>query len=345
MLLKSFGISILLATSLLVSISHPKLFRYFSLPLISEAFIISLIPNPAPEPEQIITAAAESTAKTMIIITAFFLLSFKYFANILFVHTLSIKFSLLYVIITLLIYFLFGDVMPVMRLDKFISDCKIASRKTIKQMVKQGRFAVDGAAAVSPEMKIDPEKQTITLDGKPVKYVRYHYFMLNKPTGVLSATDDNKQNTVIDLLSDEDKKLELFPVGRLDKDTTGLLLITDDGDFAHRIISPKSEIVKKYYAEVEGTLKPEFAAEFEQGITLADGTECLPAKLEILDPNSCYVYVMEGKYHQVKRMLASCGTPVKHLKRLQIGELELDKSLKEGEYRALSEKELCMVHK
>lgn len=235
--------------------------------------------------------------------------------------------------------------MPLMRLDKFVSDCGAASRREIKQLIKAGRVTLDGETAAAPDTKLDPETAVVTIDGTALKYEKNHYFMLNKPAGVLSATDDGKQKTVIDLLSPEHKRLGLFPVGRLDKDTTGLLLITDDGDFAHKVISPKSEIKKLYHAE---TLEPVNAADiaaFAQGVTLADGTKCLPAGLSLRSDGSCLVTVMEGKYHQVKRMLASRGKPVITLKRLKIGSLELDESLEPGDYRPLTADELCSVMK
>lgn len=235
--------------------------------------------------------------------------------------------------------------MPLMRLDKYISDCGIATRREIKLMIKAGRISVDGEVAKAPEQKLEPETAIVSLDGNILKYEKFHYYMLNKPSGVLSATDDGKQKTVIDLLSPEMQKMGLFPVGRLDKDTTGLLIITDDGEFAHKVISPKSEIVKVYHAQTEAPVNDEDILAFADGVTLADGTKCLPAELILLDDGSCLVKVMEGKYHQVKRMLASRGKPVTALKRLKIGDLELDKSLKSGEFRPLSSDELCRVMK
>lgn len=235
--------------------------------------------------------------------------------------------------------------MPLIRLDKYISDCSPASRREIKQMIKAGRVAVNGTVASAPETKLDPETAVVSVDGTILKYEKFHYFMLNKPAGVLSATDDGKQKTVLDLFSPELRKLGLFPVGRLDKDTTGLLLVTDDGDFAHKVISPKSQIVKLYHAKTQSPVNAADVAAFSQGVTLADGTKCLPAGLEPCEDGSCLVSVMEGKYHQVKRMLASQGKPVTELERLKIGDLELDKSLKPGEYRSLTADELCRVMK
>ena len=233
--------------------------------------------------------------------------------------------------------------MPLMRLDKLISECGLASRKEIRQLVKAGRVTVDGAAAAAPEQKLDPEINVVCIDGEQVCYRKFHYYMLNKPAGVLSATDDGKQKTVLDLVSPEMRRMGLFPVGRLDKDTTGLLLLTDDGEFAHKVISPKSGIFKVYHAITDGRADEADVAAFAEGVVLGDGTKCLPAKLEIQPDGSCLVKVMEGKYHQVKRMLASRGKPVLRLKRLSIGGLELDNSLKEGEFRALSDDELCRV--
>lgn len=235
--------------------------------------------------------------------------------------------------------------MPLMRLDKFISDCGAASRREIKQMIKAGRVTLNGETAAAPETKLDPESAVVTIDGTALKYEKYHYFMLNKPAGVLSATDDGKQKTVIDLLLPEHRRLGLFPVGRLDKDTTGLLLITDDGDFAHRVISPKSKIMKVYHAHTQSPVNTDDISAFVQGVTLADGTKCLPAGLSLCADGSCLVTVMEGKYHQVKRMLASRGKPVMALKRLKIGSLELDESLEPGDYRPLTADELCSVMK
>ncbi len=235
--------------------------------------------------------------------------------------------------------------MPFMRLDKYISECGVASRREIKAMVKAGRITVDGEVAKAPEQKLEPEAAVVSIDGNVLKYEKFHYYMLNKPSGVLSATDDGKQKTVIDLLSPEMQKMGLFPVGRLDKDTTGLLIITDDGEFAHKVISPKSGIVKLYHAETEAPVNESDIRAFADGVVLGDGTKCLPAGLELLDDGSCLVKVMEGKYHQVKRMLASRGKPVTALKRLKIGDLVLDKDLKPGDFRPLSSDELCRVMK
>ena len=232
-----------------------------------------------------------------------------------------------------------------MRLDKLLSECGVASRKEIRQLIRSGRVSVDGAAAASPEMKLDPYKALVCLDGTKIEYAKYHYYMMNKPAGVLSATDDGRQKTVLDLVTPEMRKIGIFPVGRLDKDTTGLLLLTNDGEFAHRVISPRSGIVKVYHARTEAPVDEADITAFKEGLTLGDGTKCLPAGLKLLPDGSCLVEVMEGKYHQVKRMLSSRGKPVTELKRLSIGGLKLDKALLPGGFRALEENELCSVMK
>ena len=226
------------------------------------------------------------------------------------------------------------------RLDKLLGDMGIASRKELKAIIKAGRVAVNGKAVCVPETKPDPGCDTVSLDGVILKYAKYHYYMMDKPCGVLTATEDRKQKTVLDLLSPEIKKLDLFPVGRLDKDTSGLLLLTDDGEFAHRVISPKSNIQKLYHAVVAGIPDENDVKAFSEGLTLGDGTKCLPAGLKISGKDECFVTVMEGKYHQVRRMLASRGKTVLELRRLRIGALEIDPSLGPGGFRELEQEEI-----
>ena len=234
-------------------------------------------------------------------------------------------------------------ILNLIRLDKLLGDMGIASRKELKSIIKAGRVTVNGNAVCVPETKLAPETAVIRLDGNVLKYSKYHYYMMDKPCGVLTATEDRKQTTVLDLLPPEVKRLELFPVGRLDRDTSGLLLLTDDGDFAHRVISPKSNVKKLYYAVVEGIPDESDVKAFSEGLSLADGTECLPAKLEITGKNECYVTVMEGKYHQVRRMLASRGKTVTELRRLRIGSLILDADLGSGSVRELEQEEIDSV--
>ena len=233
--------------------------------------------------------------------------------------------------------------MPLIRLDKFICDQGLATRKEVRQMIKAGRVRLDGVTATAPDAKFDPESTVVELDGSSLGYAKFRYYMMDKPSGVLTATRDGKQKTVLDLVTPEMRRMGLFPVGRLDKDTSGLLLLTNDGNFAHRVISPKSEVEKLYYAKVEGVPDDTDCRAFRDGIVLADGTRCLPAKLELLGGSECLVRVMEGKYHQVKRMLASRGKPVTELRRLSIGALELDPGLSPGGFRELTENDLCRV--
>mgnify|MGYP000002494161 FL=1 len=233
--------------------------------------------------------------------------------------------------------------MAQMRLDKYLAGMGIATRKELRQIIRSGRVTVNGVTAAAPDMRIDADACTVALDGEALRYSQFHYYMLYKPCGVVTATEDGRQGTVMDLVTPEMRRMGLFPVGRLDKDTSGLLLLTDDGDFAHRVISPKSDVEKLYLARVDGALTPEDAAAFERGIILADGTQCLPARLDILAPDECRVAVMEGKYHQVRRMLAACGKPVITLKRLSIGALSLDSGMAEGDFRELDQAERALV--
>ena len=230
-----------------------------------------------------------------------------------------------------------------MRLDRLLSELGAASRSELRQIIRRGRVSVDGVVVTEPERRVDPEGSEIRLDGELFTYRRFRYYMMDKPAGVLSVTEDRKQKTVLDLLPPELKRLDLFPVGRLDKDTSGLLILTNDGDFAHRVISPKSGVEKRYRAEVEGVPDEADVKAFAEGLTLGDGTKCQPARLEITGANTCYVTVMEGKYHQVKRMLASREKPVVSLRRLSVGALELGEALGPGGFRELEKNDLCKV--
>ncbi len=229
--------------------------------------------------------------------------------------------------------------MAEVRLDKLIADSGRASRREAKELVKAGRVRIGQRIAASADQKLDPDVSTVYIDGEELDYKENRYIMMNKPNGVLSATEDSGQQTVIDLLPENLRKQELFPVGRLDKDTTGLLLLTNDGGFSHSIITPKKHVAKVYRAAVTGVLDESDIAAFEKGIVLADGTECMPAKLEIERPSVGLATVYEGKYHQVKRMFASRGKHVTALHRLSIGGLVLDSSLKSGDFRELSDEE------
>lgn len=227
------------------------------------------------------------------------------------------------------------------RLDRYLSEAGIESRRKIKDIVRSGRVSVNGTVVRSPEIKIDEKLDQICLDGIPVTAGnRRIVLMMHKPAGCVTAATDPEFPTVMEYLPAEYKKL--MPIGRLDKETEGLLLFTNDGDLAHRILAPKNRIVKTYYAEHLGTATIEDVEAFQQGCSLRDGTECLPAGLEILSQGNCLVRVMEGKYHQVRRMLASRGLPVQYLKRIAEGEVFLG-DLPIGKTRELTEMEITQL--
>ena len=226
------------------------------------------------------------------------------------------------------------------RIDKLLSSTGRWSRTEVKELIRQGRVLVDGAPAARPEDKFDPGLAAVWVDGQPVDCSPFIYIMLHKPAGLLSATEDARQPTVLDLLPSELRRRGLFPVGRLDKDTTGLLLLTDDGPLAHRLLSPRKHVDKVYWARVDGILNQEDVRALAEGMVLGDGLHCLPAGLEPLGEGSeCLVTLREGKYHQVKRMLAACGKPVTVLHRQRMGPLTLDEDLKPGKWRFLTPRE------
>lgn len=235
--------------------------------------------------------------------------------------------------------------MPVMRLDKILAGSGAATRSESKKLVREGRVTVDGAAATDPAMHCDSEAD-IRLDGQPVRWQEFCYLMLHKPAGYLSVTEDPKAATVLELLPPEYRRRNLFPAGRLDKDSEGLLILTSDGDFCHRVISPKSGIEKEYYIEVKRPFPAGAEALFEKGAVLEDGEVCLPARLEPSeDRMSAVVRISEGKYHQVKRMAIAAGTRVTYLKRLSIGGVRLDESLAPGAFREMTASELQTILK
>lgn len=231
------------------------------------------------------------------------------------------------------------------RLDKLLAGTGKWSRREVKALVRQGLVRVDGRLAASAEDKLDPAAAIITVAGETVALHRFTYVMLHKPAGVLTATEDRKQPTVLDLLPPELRRIGLAPVGRLDKDTEGLLLLTNDGELAHRLLSPKYHVDKRYLARVDGELSAADAEAFARGMTLGDGLECLPAGLEVLPDRVCIVTLREGKFHQVKRMLAARGAPVLYLKRLSMGPLTLDDSLAAGAYRLLRAEEISALYR
>lgn len=228
-----------------------------------------------------------------------------------------------------------------MRLDKFLVHVGIGTRTQVKTTVKQGRVSINNVIVKKSDVKVNVEKDVIKFDNDVLVYSEFVYFMLNKPKGVVSATNDKTQKTVVDLIDTHVK--DIFPVGRLDKDTTGLLMITNDGKLAHELLSPKKHVNKVYIAKVDKQLPAQIIEDFKKGIILDDGYNCLPAFLEILDNTTAQVTIQEGKFHQIKRMFESCDNKVVDLKRVQMGPLKLDEQLKLGEYRQLSVEEVLLL--
>ncbi len=232
------------------------------------------------------------------------------------------------------------------RIDKIISSQGLASRSEVKTMIKKGMVTLNGTVVKDSSVKVDYADE-ITINGKILAQTEHTYIMLNKPQGVVSATDDNRYKTVVDILPDELKRKNLFPAGRLDKDTVGFCLITDDGEFAHEILSPSKHVTKTYIAELSNPIDYEKSRKaFSDGVILADGTVLLSAILEQLEEGDKPIYkvvIKQGKYHQVKRMFLSCGAEVTMLKRIKIGGLSLDETLEEGEARLISKEELCSI--
>ena len=234
-----------------------------------------------------------------------------------------------------------------MRIDKCLADCGLGTRSEVKSLLKAKRITVNGKVVTNGKVQVNPETDVILFDGEKIQYEEFVYIMMNKPKGVVSATEDNLHKTVLDLIDPLYFKKGVFPVGRLDIDTHGLLLLTNDGELAHRLLSPKKHVTKIYQARVEGGMTPEDAAAFERGIGLSDGTECMPARLDILsttqDESVVQIHLKEGKFHQVKRMVKACGKTVVDLERLTMGPLKLDERLALGESRPLTEEELQLL--
>lgn len=230
------------------------------------------------------------------------------------------------------------------RVDKLLASTGRWSRREVKSMIGQGRIKVGETVVTRPEEKCDPQTASLFVDGEAVDCAQTVYVMLHKPAGVLSATEDQRQKTVLDLLPEHLQRRGLFPVGRLDKDTTGLLLLTDDGPLAHELLSPKKHVDKVYLAQVDGQVDEADREALAKGLVLEDGLHCLPADLEPLgDGRECRVTLREGKYHQVKRMLAARGKPVLALKRVSMGPLLLDPDLEAGQWRLLYPQEVAQL--
>jgi 16S rRNA pseudouridine516 synthase len=236
--------------------------------------------------------------------------------------------------------------MATMRLDKLLGNMGFGTRKEIKQFAKEGLIKLDGKVVKDTSLHVDIAVQQIEFDGEIVEYREFIYILMNKPQGVISATEDLREQTVLDLLDYEYIKFEPFPVGRLDKDTEGLLVLTNDGKMAHELLSPRKHVPKKYFAKIEGKVTPGDVERFQKGLMLEDGYHTLPAELTILSAgelSEIEVTIHEGKFHQVKRMFLAVGKKVKFLKRIQMGNLTLDPDLLPGEYRELTDEELAKL--
>ena len=231
------------------------------------------------------------------------------------------------------------------RLDKIIASQGKYSRSDVRKLVRGGKVSVNGNFVTDSSVKVDPNTDKITVLGESLGYSEFVYIMMNKPEGVVSASRSPKEKTVVDLVPDELKRDGLFPAGRLDKDTTGFVLITDDGAFAHEILAPKKHVEKTYVAELDRPIGDGELEKFRSGVVLADGYECLPAEIKLLSSDGLNVEIKlrEGKYHQIKRMAAACGSHVNKLHRTAMGELELDGSLSQGECRLLTTQELAKI--
>lgn len=233
-----------------------------------------------------------------------------------------------------------------LRIDKMLANMGYGTRKEVKKLLKSGVVQIDDVIVKDPKTQVNPAEQTVTVWGEEVEYKEFIYLMMNKPPGVISATEDDVEETVVDLLEEEDKILGPFPVGRLDKDTEGLLLLTNDGQLAHQLLSPKKHVPKTYFAVIDGEVTEDDVAAFRRGVLLDDGYETKPADLTILKSgirSDVEVTITEGKFHQIKRMFQAVGKRVVYLKRLQMGPLALDPALELGEYRELTEEEVEML--
>lgn len=238
--------------------------------------------------------------------------------------------------------------MALIRLDKYLSQMSAGSRSDVKNNIRKGRVLVNGTPNMKPEYKVDTDKDVIEYCGEKIAYSEYEYYMLNKPAGVVSATEDKKEKTVLDLICGSKRK-DLFPAGRLDKDTEGLLIITNDGALAHELLSPKKHVDKTYYAQIDGIVTEEDICAFEKGIKISEDFTALPARLEIIstvkggsgeDTSEIMLTIHEGKFHQVKKMFEASGKKVTYLKRMSMGRLKLDESLPCGSFRRLTEDEI-----
>lgn len=229
-----------------------------------------------------------------------------------------------------------------MRLDKFLCDTAGLTRTEAKNAVKKGQIAVNGQVQKAADFKVKENTDTVTFQGKPLSYAAFHYYILHKPAGVITATEDKKESTVMDILREEKVK-NLFPVGRLDKDTEGLLLVTDDGELAHNLLSPKKHVDKEYLVKVRDSISEEDCRKLSEGVDIGDEKPTAPAKVERVAEKEILLTIREGRFHQVKRMLQAVGNEVLYLKRLSMGRLRLPEDLEKGAYRPLSEEEIYKI--
>lgn len=229
-----------------------------------------------------------------------------------------------------------------MRLDKFLCDTAGFTRTEAKNAVKKGQIAVNGQVQKAADFKVKENTDTVTFQGRPLSYAAFHYYILHKPAGVITATEDKKESTVMDILREEKVK-NLFPVGRLDKDTEGLILITDDGELAHNLLSPKKHVDKEYLVKVRDSISEDDCRKLSEGVDIGDEKPTAPAKVERVAEKEILLTIREGRFHQVKRMLQAVGNEVLYLKRLSMGSLRLPKDLEKGAYRPLSEDEIYKI--
>ncbi len=238
-----------------------------------------------------------------------------------------------------------SEAKQVLRLDKFLADLKVGTRTEVKELIRKGRVTVDGEVTKRPEQKVSVTESIVCVDSENVTYTSFEYYMLNKPAGVVSASSDKFTKTVVDLIETASRK-DLFPVGRLDKDTEGLLLITNDGELTHRLLSPKKHVDKVYYAKIKGMVTKEDQCLFAKGLVVDEDFTAMPAKLDIIkadEISEVNITICEGKFHQIKRMFEAVGKEVIYLKRLSMGTLILDETLALGEYRSLTKEEIKLL--
>ena len=227
-----------------------------------------------------------------------------------------------------------------MRIDKYICDNINISRSGVKGIISSGGVSINGQTVKSPSVHVIPGQDSVRVNGKVIEYDKYKYYMMNKPTGVVSARTDSKMTAALDLIDESDKRSDLFIAGRLDRNTTGFLLITNNGDFAHEMLSPKKHVSKTYLVTLRDGASEKYAERFAEGIVLDDGYVCRPAQYRVLGEHECELIIHEGKFHQIKRMFAALGNSVTELKRTAIGNLKLDETLAPGEYRRLETSEI-----